>query len=323
MSEKIILSLKEESLQIIPKENPNLTDSAVNAINTLLVKEGIEKILYIDDKFDIEAQKAFFLGMLKQIKNSGKLPPDDNFISNINWQLPLAAFNKEILKIWEDTIDKKKLIHNISNLIGDNESSNITPALEFKDYFPGENALLLTPNEWIERKKEILDSIPEGRKVLCLFDFELENFTGPNKETNGIQLIKELIETGYSEKVICGIFSHKYSEEEEDTYRKIYRKEFDLKKKHFCTISKSRFAQDPQLSGFAEGIKYILITRYIEDLKSKSIKILRESNEKSIKYLTFLYNKGFIVFGQQIGYKKLIKRVKQEQSLINSFTNIA
>ena len=326
MSEKIILSLKEETLHIIPKENPSLTDTAVKAINTLLDKEGIEKILYIDDKFDIEAQKAFFLGMLKQIKNSGTYPSDDNFVESINWQLPLAAFNKEILKIWEETKDKKKLIHNVSNLIGDNESSNITPALEFKDYFPGENALLLTPYEWIERKKEILDSIPEGRKVLCLFDFELENFTGPNNETNGIQLIKELIESGYSEKVICGIFSHKYTEEEEDTYRKIYRKEFDLKKKHFCTISKSRFAQDPQLSGFAEGIKYILITRYIEDLKSKSIKILKESNEKSIKDFKKISPKTFNQIIQKSSYREGVWEVEslfRLNTILNSDSNFS
>lgn len=326
MSEKIILSLKEETLNIIPKENPNLTDTAVNAIHTLLEKEGIEKILYIDDKFDIEAQKAFFIGILKKIKNSGVYPPDDNFDITINWQLPLAAFNQETINIWDESPDKKKLIHNVSNLIGDNESSNITPALEFKDYFPGENAIYLTPNEWIERKNEILDSLPEGHKVLCLFDFELENFTGPNNEKNGIQLIKELIESGYSEKVICGIFSHKYNEEDEDTYRKAYRKEFDLKKKHFCTISKSRFAQDPQLSGFAEGIKYILITRYIEDLKSKSIKILKESNNKSIKDFKKISPKTFNQIIQKSSYKEGVWEVEslfRLNTILNSDANFS
>lgn len=326
MSEKITISLKDETLHILPKESPNLTDTAVNAINTLLLKEGIEKILYIDDKFDIEAQKAFFLGMLKQIKNEGEYPSDDNFNETINWQLPLAAFNKEILTIWEEAKDKKKLIHNVSNLIGDNESSNITPALEFKDYFPGDNALLLTPNEWIERKKEILDAIPEGRKVLCLFDFELENFTGPNNEKNGIELIKELIESGYSEKVICGIFSHKYTEEEEDTFRKEYRKEFDLPKKFFCTISKSRFAHDPKLSGFAEGIKYILITRYIEDLKSKSIKILKESNNKSIKDFKKISPKTFNQIIQKSSYKEGVWEVEslfRLNTILNSDANLS
>lgn len=42
-----------------------------------------------------------------------------------------------------------------------------------------------------------------------------------------------------------------------------------------------------------------------------------------IQYLTTLIFTGVIAFGQQIGYKKHIKRVNQEQSLINSFTNIA
>lgn len=42
----------------------------------------------------------------------------------------------------------------------------------------------------------------------------------------------------------------------------------------------------------------------------------------SIQYLTTPIFTGVRAFGQQIGNKKLIKRVNREQSLINSFTNI-
>src|SRR5690606_16089740 len=148
MSEKITISLKDENLHIIPKDNPNLTSTAVNAINTLLEKEGIEKVLYIDDKFDIEAQKGFFISMMKQVKSSGNFPKESIFEEDVNWNLPDAAFNKIILKLWEEADSKKDLIHAVSNIIGDNESSNIIPALEFKDYFSGDNVILMTPEEW-------------------------------------------------------------------------------------------------------------------------------------------------------------------------------
>ena len=126
--------------------------------------------------------------------------------------------------------------------------------------------------------------------------------------------------------MICGIFSHKYTEEEEDTYRKIYRREFDLKKKYFCTISKSRFAKDPQLSGFAEGIKYILITRYIEDLKSKSIKILKESNDKSIKDFKKISPKTFNQIIQKSSYKEGVWEVEslfRLNAILNSDANFS
>lgn len=326
MSEKITISLKDENLHIIPKDNPNLTSTAVNAINTLLEKEGIEKVLYIDDKFDVEAQKGFFIGMMKQVKSSGNFPKESVFEEDINWNLPDAAFDKIVLKLWEEADSKKDLIHAVSNIIGDNESSNIIPALEFKDHFLGDNVILLTPEEWIEKKNEILDAVTGDSKVLCLFDFELENFTGPNNEKNGIQLAKELIESGYEDKVICGIFSHKYSEEQEDSYRKQYSKEFGLSKKYFCTISKSRFAFDPKLNGFAEGIKYILITRYIEDLKTKSIKILKKSNKKTIKDFKNVSPKTFNQIIQKSSYKEGIWEIEslfRLNTIINSDANLS
>lgn len=326
MSEKITISLKGENLHIIPKNNPNLTSTAVNAINTLLEKEGIEKVLYIDDKFDVEAQKGFFIGMMKQVKSSGNFPNESIFEEDVNWNLPDAAFDKIILKLWEEADSKKDLIHAVSNIIGDNESSNIIPALEFKDYFSGDNVILLTPEEWIEKKDEILDAVTGENKVLCLFDFELENFTGPNNEKNGIQLAKELIESGYEDKVICGIFSHKYSEEQEDSYRKQYSKEFGLSKKYFCTVSKSRFAFDPKLIGFAEGIKYILITRYIEDLKTKSIKILKKSNKKTIKDFKNVSPKTFNQIIQKSSYKEGIWEIEslfRLNTILNSDANFS
>ncbi|AXG72435.1 hypothetical protein KORDIASMS9_04709 [Kordia sp. SMS9] len=301
MSKKTTISLKEA---------PNLTEIAVNSIYTLLEQEGIETVLYIDDKFDIEEQKSFFIGMTKQIKSSKNYPKEDILEEKINWHLSDSAFNTEIQKIWDKNDDKKNLIHGLSSFLGDSESSNIIPALEFENHFKDGNIIFLTPQQWIDQKEEILKTLKEEKRILCLFDFELEGFLGPNKEQNGIELTKSLIESEHSDKVICGIFSHKYSEEDEDSYRKKYSEQFSLDERFFCTISKSRFAFDPKLSGFAEGIKYILSTKYVEDLKGKSIKIIEEANISSINTLQNISPKTFNQIVQKSSYKEGVWEIK-------------
>ena len=269
------------------------TDLAINSIKNLLQKENIKKILYIDDKFDTNEQKQFFIGQMKAVKFSGNLPNPDDFpeFTSINWSSPDPVFETQINDYWEGN-DQTISLQRICSFIDNEISSNIIPALEIKHVL-GDTVELFTPNQWVEKHKTELDTLNEGEKHLCLFDFQFENWSGSNGASNGVHLAKQLIESDYKEKVCCGIFSHKYSIEDEDETRFNYSSTYGVDAKLFYTISKKRFSFDPQLSAFAEGIKNIISLKYIENLKEESTSILEKSFKKAIEELDSLSPKTF------------------------------
>ncbi|MEY8849690.1 hypothetical protein AB9K26_12800 [Psychroserpens sp. XS_ASV72] len=270
----------------------DLTKQAVDSIHSLLTKEGVKKILYIDDKFDEEQQKEFFIGQMKAVKNSQSYPDGIPLFETINWTSPQAVFEKQILDFWNIPENKKKGIHEICEYIGGDEGANVIPALEIEDYLT-DYIELLTPQEWQERMQDELQQLNSNETLLCLFDYELKGFTGNNGEKDGIELAKRIIESKDGSKVFCGIFSHKYQIEEEDEYRQQYSSTYDLDIETFCTISKKRFGEKPKLTAFAEGIKNVLSLKYIEDLKHRSIDILKQSFDKSIDEIKALSPKTF------------------------------
>lgn len=287
------------------------SQKATNAILSLLQQEGIKKILYIDDKFDPEQQKEFFIGQMKAVKKSENFPTNIPLFETINWTLPGPAFDKQIDEFWENPENKKIGIHQICEFMGGEEGANVIPALEIEDVLAG-HIDLLTPDEWQKNKDDELQKLGDGEHYLCLFDYELKGFTGVNGEKNGIELAKKIIESQDGAKVYCGIFSHKYSIEDEDKFRLQYAEDNSIDIKTFYTISKSRFAHDPKLSAFAEGIKNVISLRYIEDLKNKSKNIIKESFKKSLNEFDNLSPK---TFNQIVQKSSLIEGVWEANTL--------
>ncbi|WP_298902448.1 hypothetical protein [uncultured Psychroserpens sp.] len=275
------------------------TEKAINSIKSLLKKENIKKILYVDDKFDTNEQKQFFIGQMKAVKFSGNPPSATDYpeFSNIKWTSPDPVFETQINEYWKNN-DQTISLQRICSYIDNDISSNIIPALEIKQVL-GDIVELFTPDEWVAKHKDELESLEDGEKHLCLFDFEFENWSGKNGESNGVHLAKLIIESDFNEKVCCGIFSHKYSIEDEDETRFTYSSTYDVDAKLFYTISKKRFAFDPQLAAFAEGIKNIISLKYIEDLKDKSISILENSFTEAIEELKSLSPKTFNLIVQK------------------------
>ena len=170
-------------------------------------------------------------------KNKGNFPTDIDEFQNIDWNSPKEKFLSDIDIVWKKS-DAKKLIHLISEHIGDEESSNIIPVLEIGEYLK-DSIQLLTPEEWDKTNGKLFSELEDGKKYLCLFDYELKDFKGSNGEIDGLQLAKSIIESDKNTKACCGIFSHKYSEEEEDSIRQEYSKKYNLSPENFYTISKN------------------------------------------------------------------------------------
>ena len=323
MEKKVIPQAEENTTTVIPRECEDLKNRTLEGINKLLEKEKIKYIFYIDDKIGETEQKAFFVGRMKYVRNEGNPPEDLAGFDSIDWESPEAKFLQDTEELWSKTENKKILIHNICNHIGNKESADIIPVLEIEEVL-GEKIVLFTPQEWVEKKDTKLGDLAEDEKVLCLFDFQLGDFRGPNGEKNGVQLIKSLVESPFKEKVFCGIFSHKYTIEKEDSYRTDYSVKFSLDSKEFYAISKKRFASNSQLSAFSEGIKNVLSLKYIENLKKNSIEILEKSLKKSIDELRNISPKTFNQIIQKASNKEGIWEIDtffRLFSIINNYNN--
>ncbi|KPE49650.1 hypothetical protein [Chryseobacterium indologenes] len=281
MTQKIIIENGEESLEIKPNDPLNeLRNKAIETTINLLDAENIAHIIYIDDKFDIGGQKEVFKARLNELKNTGNHITSDTF-NGIDWTAPQPKFESSILNLWEKTENKSALLFDVCTHTEDEDNSNIIPALEIKNCY-GERIKLMTPDDWIKDKYKVIQELEENKKALCLFDFEFQSGNELTKGRNGVQLAKSLIdEEDYMEKIVCGIFSHKFTEEEEDEFREKYSEDYNIGLEKFYTISKRRFAFDPQISGFAEGIKNLLLLPYVEQLKTESLTVLTESNRKA------------------------------------------
>lgn len=263
---------------------------AIKSVNELIEVENISTICYIDDKFDLNEQKEFFSGKMKLAKRDNIRPKPDSYLSSISWNVPDPVFSKQLDEFWEKS-EPVKAIHEICNLIGDDDSSNIIPVLEIKQHFP--KIELFSPDEWMKIYSDIFGKLSENERILCLFDYEFNGWEGDRGEKDGMDLIKKIINDGNEKKAVLGIFSHKFSIEDEDEKRSSYSSTYNVEPKYFCTVSKKRFAFDPQLAAFAEGVRSILMLPHIEDLKNISIEIINESTVSSLSKLGALSPKTF------------------------------
>lgn len=282
MEDRIIKNSGGESLEIQPKNNPtaDLRDKAIQTTLALLDAENIAHIIYVDDKFDIQSQKEVYKARLIELKNNENYIKSDRF-SIIDWTGPIPRFESLILGLWEATENKSELLYEVCTHIRDEDSANIIPALDIKNCY-GDRIKLMTPDEWVTDKYQIIKELEDGERTLCLFDFEFQSGNSLIPDRNGAELAKLLIdEKDCTERVICGIFSHKFTEEEEDEYREKYSIDYNIEESRFYTISKRRFAFDPQITGFAEGIKSLLLLPYVEQLKAESLTVLEDSNKKA------------------------------------------
>lgn len=282
MDNKIITNSGGELSETLNGDNRviDLQNKAIKTTIDLLDAENVAHIIYIDDKFDIEGQKEVYKARLFELKNDGKYIETDKF-NGIDWADSQPKFEKSILDLWDTSENKSELLSEVYIYFKDEESANIIPVLEIENYY-GNRIKLMTPDEWVKDNYQIVKGLDEGERVLCLFDFEFQSGNTLIQGRNGAQLAKLLIdEKDCTEKVVCGIFSHKFTEEQEDEFREKYSNDYNIEESRFYTISKRRFASDPQITGFAEGIKSLLLLPYVEQLKKESLIVLEESNKKA------------------------------------------
>lgn len=280
------ITKEEETIRLKNKVN----GQAKTAILQFLTELGVDRIIYVDDRCSIQELKEAFIAKLKE--KYGSKPQEIDFI---DWNDPQPKFEKAILDLWESSTDKIKrgLFLKILNYEGNSDDiENSTAPLNLKNHL-NDKIDLFSPSEWEEKKVQIISELNNETKILFLFDIEFEHAPLASGR-NGIDLAQELLNNQeVKDFVYCGIFSHRFSVNEEFDKREEYHNSHQFKKDRFYTISKKRFQNDSYLPGLAEGIRNTLLIDEVEYLKNESSKILRKSFKDSLSEIEGLNPDSF------------------------------
>lgn len=302
MSDKITIHCQNQvqNINSKPLDYKNQIDTATASIFKFMEFEKIPLICYIDDRADISSLKNEYIGTITSIYNSQEKPEELNFI---DWSIvPLVKFSEKISKDWKNFTEEEKK-NNYLKLSLYKEDSNFIPALMIKDIL-GDKIRLFSPKAWIEDEYNVIKNLKDGERILCLFDIEFEGDAKLEDNRDGLDLAKHLLDSDFNPNCVCGVFSHLFSIEDEDDKRYEFANDKDLPIKQFYTISKERFAYDPKISAFAEGIKNLMLLPYIENLKDESIKSFQSSFDESIKKIKEISPKTFNQIVQKSSLKE-------------------
>lgn len=292
-------------MEEIITENENLVIEAIKSIKDLLACVNIRKIIYVDDKFDIEHQKENIFAYLKNLKKEGKEIRD---LEGIKWEIPSVAFEGQLEHLWASWSDEQK--EKCFRLISvEQENIDVIPTAILEKNLPG-RLTKLTPSEWEKSKKEHLAITEDTDKFLCLFDMKL-NGNG----RDGLAYVEELLKTEYAGRVYCGIFSQEFEPEGEQAWCEQKKRECTVR--DFYPISKRRLADEHSIVGFTEGIKNVLLVQHIEKLKNESKEILKESWEHVEERLDKVTPPTFNRIVQKTSYDEGIWEIDSLFRLIN------
>lgn len=315
MNDKILNNSQNLMDKINPVEidNSSQKKTATDSIESFMQSENVSLICYIDDRADIDSSKPNFTGSISSIYDEEDKPQELNFI---DWTIkPKQRFEQYVSDLWDKSSEpeKKDYFHRLSIY---NDDSNTIPALEIEELLK-DKIRLFSPKEWVADDYKIFKELEEGNKLLCLFDIEFTNGAKLEDGRDGLDLAKHLLDSEHNSKCICGVFSHLFSIEEEDEKRQEYIATKGLPEKQFYTISKNRFAFDPKISAFAEGIKNLILLPYIEDLKEKSIESFKASLTQAIDKISKVSPKTFNQIVQKSSLKEGIWEVNTLFRLFN------
>ncbi|WP_131537578.1 hypothetical protein [Pedobacter nototheniae] len=284
--------IQEERLkaEAVKQSKEELIKQARKAINTFLDELGVAKIVYIDDRCSINELKETFIGESIALK-----PEKPAELDYIDWDLPDAAFAIKLNQVWEalQDADKRALFTKLLYFKGnqDDIDNSIAP-LTLKTHLTT-RIELLSPKEWLAKKDAILQFLKDGHKILFLFDIEFK-YAPLDDGRDGTQLAADLLAIEeIKDKIFCGIFSHKFSLEEENAKRIEFCRKNNFNKNNFYTISKKRFNEGEYLPGLAEGIRNTLLINEVESLKQKSKKVISAAFKNALKEIDDLSPESF------------------------------
>ncbi len=280
---------------IIAPANPenqhdNVEQSILQNIEQIVSNLSISRIYFIDDAVNLNTEKATFIGLVEAVIADGKLNKlrEINIQNAINFNTDEAVLIDHINEVWDQIKPGKQLNYyrKIYTIAGQPEAINdLNVSNHLKEFFPDNLIEFLTPNQWDEQRAEILQNIPEDNRIVILFDQDLKLADGRFSEgIQGEQLIVEQKGEANAAKVIMALFTHTITDfiEELPKRKEICDRLPALTAGDFFVLAKSRLQKHAL---FADGLKKVCLNTFCEDIKTKTIELLKAAQEKTISKL--------------------------------------
>lgn len=276
--------------QATPENSTEIEQIILDNIQTLITQQKIYKIYCIDDSLSLDHSKDAFKGLIRKLISLDKLREIQAIqLNSFDFTTDQAVLYEHIDQIWENLEPStiKKYFNNLYRIDGKPEATKDEKSLNrLKQFFSDEQIIFLSPTQWDEQRDQIISSVPDGSKILLLFDYELiyspGRFSVDDGGINGVDLILELKDQLGVDKVILSILTHTVIEFEEELSerKKICEANTAINSSEFFVLAKKRLQKASML---ADGIKKVCLNSYCENIKRKTIDILELAQNKTIE----------------------------------------
>lgn len=284
-------------------ETTAVNDEIRGKIQQLFKLLNIEKVFFVDDLIDLNLSKENFLGLTQAVLAAGKIADLRAItIQGINFNTDEQILLDHISEVWDSTIKpskQKRYFEKLYTIAGTPDIiKDFTACVGLREFFQGVQIEFLTPSDWDEKKEQLLGQIGEGKRAIVIFDQDLQKGEGRFKDgTKGEQLILELKQLNQPNKVIISLLTHTITSYDQELPERltICGRIAALKVDDFFVLAKSRLDK-PEI--FGDGLKKVLLNTYCENVKAKTIEVIKAAQTKTIEELSKLdtYDFDFTVF---------------------------
>lgn len=232
-----------------------------NKINTLIEKRNIERIVYVDNEFEIDAYES----NIKQFLRENISNP------NIKWPFPIDAGIDYALHECEQWLRNKQEKDNIIKFIKEQEITREPYTIEkgLKDILPPNMLYCLTPDEFKEQYIDNPIFTPkETGQLVILMDMYIDD-----DANSGMKLLSTFKDKEY---VACGLFSDRF-----EIIDEIKNWEYCDNAKNIYPLSKSRVTNGEDT--ILLGLRNVVWLRQISDIKSQILNIYTQAFNKTSK----------------------------------------
>jgi hypothetical protein len=287
-----------------------MTNNDLNSIREKLQElfdlEGVKQIVCVDDHYREFKDELIvdIIGELEKhdINNLHRLSNEIEELKPIVWENE-DTWKNQIQRIWNSSIDseRKSLVNRINNVIPISTDTSLTEIEIFESLSSIIGSLVelkeLSYRQWKDSYGPYGENFKEedsSKRTIFLFDQNLSEEEG-GEENGGIKIIEKLLRNG-NNSIMCGLFSHTFTQQEEYKKWEDFARDYEIDKNRFILISKKNLTEDKP--GFVRRLRLTILSKYCKILKDKTSGILENSFEESKKKIDELniYDFEKIVF---------------------------
>ncbi len=266
-----------------------ITSILLESISGILSKLNIQKVYFVDDAVNLPTDKGTFIGLVNSLIQKGRIEDlrQIQLQSALNFNQDETILAEHINKVWDEIKPRKQeqYYKKAYELLGQPQAINDSNVSNHvKEFFADGILECLTPPEWVNQRDEIIAAIPEGNRILILFDQDLKLAGAEFISVRGEDLILEIKNRNVADKIISTLFTHTTTEISNELIDRqtICNNGKGLIEGDFFLLSKSRLDKHDL---FTDGIKKACLNTFCEIIKSRTIAVIEEAQKRTIDRL--------------------------------------